>query len=326
MTNEANYDVLGIGSPIVDHIIRVDEEYVQSLEGGKGGMVLIDHEAMSGILEKFHGESTLTVGGSAANTIKGLAQLGCKCAFVGKIGMDPSGHLFSEAIEEMGITPLLTKSATPTAHALCLVTPDGERTMRTYLGAGAEMHPGDLHPSQFKNIKLLHLEGYNLVKGVLVEEAMRMAKESGAQISLDLASYEMVKLYRERLLGLLEEYVDIVIANADEAWALTGLPPEESCHALQKLCNIAVVLFGEGGCWVGQNHTIIHGPPFPSHPIDTTGAGDLFTSGFLHAYLEGKPLPVCARLGNMLGSAVVSVLGTEIPPVTWLKILQSYYE
>jgi len=322
MTYAAKYEVLGIGSPIIDHIIRVDEDYVQSLEGGKGGMVLINHQTMNAILNKFHGEAAMTIGGSAANTIKGLTQLGKNCAFLGKIGLDPSGHDFSKAIDEFHITPLLTTSATPTAHALCLVTPDGERTMRTYLGAGAEMHPEDLTPSQFLGVKLVHLEGYNLVKGMLVEESMRMAKEAGALISIDLASYEMVKMYRERLLDLLEDYVDIVIANADEAWALTGLPPEESCHALQKICTTAVVLFGEGGCWVGQDNLVIHGPPFPINPIDTTGAGDLFTSGFLHGYLEGKPLKECARMGNLLGSAVVSVLGTEIPPVLWTKIKQ----
>lgn len=323
MENCKKYEILGIGAPIIDHIIRVDEAYVRSLEGGKGGMVLIDYETMNGILCNFHGKSALTIGGSAANTIKGLAKLGNSCGFLGKVGTDSAGQVFSKAMDELGIVSLLSKSTTPTAHSLCLVTPDAERTMRTYLGAAANMHSGDLDPAQFEGLRLVHIEGYNLLKGALVETTLRLAKEAGALVSLDLASYEIVRNHRERLLGLIEQYVDVVIANADEAWALHGLPPKESCYELQKLCTTAVVLFGAGGCWVGQNHTIIHGAPFPSNPIDTTGAGDLFSSGFLHGYLNNRPLHECARVGNMLGSAVVSVLGTEIPPVAWERILEN---
>lgn len=317
MKSAQSYDVLGIGSPMIDHIIRVDEAYVQSLDGGKGGMKPISYHTMNAILQKFHGEAALTIGGSAANTIKGLAHLGNRCLFLGKIGKDTHGETFLKTFEELNITSLLATSTTPTAHSLCLITPDGERTMRSYLGAGLEMHASDLHPSHFTDVRLVHLEGYNLLKDELVETAVAMAKEAGALVSLDLSSYEIVQTYRERLLRLIETSVDIVIANADEAWALNGLPPQESCREIQKLSCIAIVLFGAGGCWIGQNNQIMHGAPFPSLPVDTTGAGDLFTSGFLHAYLQNRPLVECAALGNRLGSAVIGVLGTEIPSSFW---------
>ncbi len=323
MPHPNGYDIIGIGAPVVDHIIRVEEEYVQSLEGGKGGMVIINYHTLSEILDQFHGESTLMSGGSGSNTIKGLANLGNQCALWGKIGQDVIGHTYTESIQEHGVFPLMLHSKTPTAHALCLVTPDGERTMRTYLGASQEMCADDLDPAIFEGVKLVHFEGYNLLKGDLPEKGMALAKEHGALVSLDLASYEIVNMNKERLLNLIKSSVDIVIANADEAWALLGLPPEESCHALKDLCEVAVVLFGEGGCWVGKDDEVIHGKPFPAHPVDTTGAGDLFASGFLHAYLQEWSIEECARLGNQTGSAVVQVLGAEIPPVSWEQIKSS---
>ncbi|MEM1282120.1 MAG: adenosine kinase [Chlamydiota bacterium] len=320
MTQSEKYDIIGIGAAVVDHIITVDEEYVSSLEGGKGGMVPVSYQTLSKILDHFDGEATLMAGGSASNTIKGLANFGNRCAFMGKIGRDVTGHTFVESIKDLGIVPILHHSNTPTAHALSLVTPDGERTMRTYLGASEEMCSDDLDPSIFKGVKLVHLEGYNLLKGDLPEKAIALAKQNGAKVSLDLASYEIVNLHKERILEIIRSSVDIVIANADEAWALFGLPPEKSCHLLKNLCEISIVLFGEGGCWVGCDEEVIHGAPFPTHPVDSTGAGDLFASGFLNAYLKGSPLQECARLGNLAGSAVVQVLGAEIPPLGWKKI------
>lgn len=317
MKQSSQYDILGIGAPVVDHIIKVEEEFVDSLEGGKGGMLVINYHTLSEILEKFGGEATLLAGGSGANTIKGLAHLGHSTALWGKIGNDVTGQIFTQSIEEANIAPLLLHSHTPTAHALCLVTPDGERTMRTYLGASLEMYAEDLTPDIFRGVKLVHFEGYNLLKGDLTLEAMKLAKSEGALISIDLASYEIVHSHHDLIKELLQNFVDIVIANADEAWALLGLPPEESCRALNSLCETAVVLFGEGGCWVSQSGTPIHGAPFPAKPVDTTGAGDLFASGFLHAYLKGYPIEECAKLGNRTGSAVVQVLGAEIPPVSW---------
>ncbi|MEC7840446.1 MAG: adenosine kinase [Chlamydiota bacterium] len=320
MTQKANYDILGIGAPIVDHIIRVSEDFIQQLDGGKGGMVMIDHDTLSKLLADLGGEASLIAGGSCSNTIKGLTRFGNRCALWGKVGKDPSRLVFTESLKEQGVTPLMLTSDTPTGHAVCLITPDGERTMRTYFGASLEMTDKDLDPSIFNDIKHLHLEGYNFFKENLVEESIKLAKSAGATISLDLASYEIVNMFKDRIIDILKNGVDIVIANADEAWSLTGLPPEASCHTLKDLCDTAVVLFGEGGCWVGQDNEVIHGAAFPTEPVDTTGAGDLFASGFIHGYLQNLPLPECARLGNLAGSAVVQVLGAEIPPVAWEHI------
>lgn len=324
MTKSPNYEILGIGAPVVDHIIRVSDEFIEHIGGGKGGMVAINYATLENILKEVGEEATLTAGGSSANTIKGLTHYGNKCAFMGKLGKDTTGAVFSESMRLQGVKTLLTASKTlPTAHSLCLVTPDGDRTMRTYLGASQEMDHNDLNDAMFENVKLVHLEGYNLLRGSLVEEAMRRGKEAGALISLDLASYEIVKLYQSRILTLISSYADIVIANADEAMALTGLNPEKSCEMIQTLVDTAVVLIGDKGCWAGRGNTIVHSPAFKVKAIDSTGAGDLFSSGFLHGYLKGLSLEECAALGNKTGSAVVQVLGAEVPSVRWQKILNS---
>jgi len=322
MTVNKNYTILGIGAPVVDHIIRVSEEYIQNLQGGKGGMVLIDHDTLTQLLTDLGGEASLLAGGSCSNTIKGLANFGHSCALWGKVGKDPSRQVFIDSMIDQKVIPLMHTSDTPTAHALCLVTPDGERTMRTYLGASSEMSEKDLDPSIFDTVTHLHLEGYNLFKGNLVEKSIELAKTAGATVSFDLASYEIVNSFKDRIIDILRNGVDIVIANADEARALTGLPPETSCHTLKGLCDTAIVLFGEGGCWVGQGDQVIHGPAFPVKPVDTTGAGDLFASGFLHGFFNDLPLNECARLGNLTGSAVVQVLGAEIPPTAWKRIIR----
>lgn len=321
MTNPKGYNILGIGAPIVDHIIRVDNDFIKTLEGGVGGMIVIDYDTYEQLRNKFGPEATLIAGGSCANTIKGLAHYGHKCAFFGKIGMDASGARFTESISSLSIVPLMLSTSIPTAQTLCLVTPDGERTMRTYLGASEKLMEEDLHPSMFEGVSLVHLEGYNLLKGNLMREAMVLAKEAGAIVSIDLSSYEIVKAFHAPLLELIATYVDILIANADEGWALMGLPPKECCEALRNLCKIGIVLFGEGGCWIGEGSRVIHGPAFPTKAIDTTGAGDLFTSGFLHGYLNGLQLEDCIELGNRTGSAVIEVLGAEIPPMGWSKLL-----
>jgi len=315
-----SYKVLGIGAPVMDHVIRVSDQFIDSIDGGKGGMLQVSFDTLSHLLNTCGSDATLIAGGSCANTIKGLAQLGTACGFTGRLGRDVKGQAFYTALTNEGVTMLPYSVHTPTAQALCLVTPDGERTMRTYFGASEEMQADDLSPSYFEGIELLHLEGYNLLKGSLVERALELAQSAGAKVSLDLASYEIVKAQSKRITKLIAKHVDILIANADEAFALTGLPPEKACSVLKDVCELAVVLFGAGGCWVGNKSDLLHGPSFPAHPIDTTGAGDLFTSGFLHGYLEKMPLATCAKWGNLAGSAVVEVLGAEVPPAQWDKI------
>lgn len=321
-TKSVGHEVLGIGAPIIDYVIEVSEEDLKTLSNGKGGMQVVNQQTLAKILHLHPVSPEHFLGGSGANTIRGLANLGHACAFTGKIGKDVAGKKFLEGMKILGIhTQFLLLSDTPTAQVACLVTPDGERTMRAFLGASEELRIEDLKPEMFEGVKLVHLEGYNLLKPHFTKRAMEMAKAAGATISFDLGSFEIVEKNLDIIVDLLSRYVTIVFANQDESHKLTQISSERSCNILKDICDIAVILMGKEGCLVGTGSKQIACSAFPvQDPIDTTGAGDLFASGFLHGYLQGHSLQDCAHFGALTGAAVVQVHGVEIPQLDWITL------
>lgn len=313
----APVEVLGIGSPLIDHIIPVSDEYLKSIPGSKGGMEGVDYPTFQKILKQAGPRARLTSGGSGANTIKGLANLGHRCALVGKIGLDEAGETFKKSIEALGIYPHLIPSSTHTGQIACLITPDGERTFRDFFGASQELRVEDLKEEFFHGVKLVHIEGYTILNEELTRRAMQLAKKHGAKVSFDLASFELAQNYRKLMVKLLAQHVHILFANTPETRSLTGLDPERGCSVLRDLCDIAVVLMGKEGCWVGSHQQLIRCPAYPVNPLDTTGAGDLFAAGFLHGYLTGKNLHEAAHYGALAAAEVVQVFGAEIPPEIW---------
>ena len=185
------------------------------------------------------------------------------------------------------------------------------------MGASQDIHLDQITPELFKDVKLVHIEGYSLLQGVLPEKVMQLAKAAGAKISFDLASFELVEQFKERILFLLSDFVDIAFANENEIQTLTGLGGEKGCQYLKDICETAVVKQSSKGVWVGQRTSLIHQPALEVQVVDSTGAGDLFASGFLGAYLVGKSLKECAAFGNLIGAAAVQVHGTEIPQEKW---------
>lgn len=321
---EANhYKVLGVGAPCIDILINVENEIIEAV-GAKGGSVPVDTHYIQDILGRLHDKNKiLATGGSCSNTIKGLASFGHVCGFYGKRGEDEYGEKYIENILKLGIVPLVDiVEDSHTQICLCLISPDGDRTMRCLPGAASEMKAHEVSPEIFKDVTLVHMEGYNLYMKdpSFAQTVMQMAKEQGAMISLDLSSFELVSLFKTKILELLNNYVDIVFANADEVKALTGLNPFEGCMALKELCPVAVVMAGKEGCIVGSGSTIITSPGRKVDVVDTTGAGDLFVSGFLHGMLKNLPLEACAIYGNMTGAAVVGVYGAEISSSKWNEI------
>jgi sugar/nucleoside kinase (ribokinase family) len=319
-------EVVGIGSPFVDYIIEVPYEFLMHLEGAKGGMEIVDHDTLEKILKRTGSVPKLLTGGSCANAIRGLAKLGHHTALIGRIGRDNAGRSLLEHFQELKITSHLTEANTPTAQVACLITPDGERTMRAFLGASQEMSESDLKESYFAGTSLVHIEGYTILKGSLAKKSMEMAKAAGVKVSYDLGSFEVVGSYKEELIKLLSSYVNILFANEDEVFALTQLGPEKGCKVLSDLCETVVVLLGDEGCLVSQGKKVIHVPAKKVHAIDTTGAGDLFASGFLHGYLKGKSLEESAYFGTLAGAAVVQVSGVEIPIESWKELRQEIKE
>jgi len=317
--SEKPYEVIGLAPPFVDHIIHVSDEFLATIPGAKGCMEDIDYCTMRSLIEN-SSSGIRTPGGSAANTIRGLAHLQHQCAILGGIGADEEGQWYLKILQDLGIVSLCTTTTTPTSQSVILVTSDGQRTFRSFHGACAEITINDLEACQFEGTRLLHVEGYNLLYEDVARRAMELAKDAGAKVSFDLASFNLVTQHREIIKDLVTNYVDIVFANKGEIEALFGLVPKEGCDALRDTCEIAVVLLGKEGCWIGNNEGLIRCPAYPVKPLDTTGANDLFAAGFLHGYLHHQPLTQCAHNGAIIARAVVQVLGAELPTDTWKEI------
>lgn len=316
-----SYDILGIGAPILDQVMKVSDGYLSTLEGTKGGMMPVSFDSLQNIIAGGGGQVISVPGGCARNTLHGLSRFGERCALLGMVGLDERGKEYKKRLDEQSIHSLLVESSTPTAIVLSLVTPDGERTMRTFQGASTEMRGLHLDPKLFVCPKLVHLEGYTLYNEDLAESAMRLAKAHGAKVSFDLASFETVRRFKGHILYLLENYVDIVFANQEEISVLLGERDEKkACSFLGGMCELSVVLMGPQGCWVNHEEALVHCPAYPVEPLDTTGAGDLFASGFLHGFMRGYPPHICAHYGAIAGRAVVQVMGPVIPHDSWEEI------
>lgn len=301
--------VISIGSPVVDYLT-----FVRTLDFPKGGMIATSYEEFKSLYQKH--KWTLCSGGSSTNTLKGLHHLGHDCTIIGKIGSDDPAQYFIQHTHELGLKTELIFSETPTTQALVFITPEGERTFRTFLGAGAELKPSDLQALWFKEAQLLHMEGYIFNAETVAEKAASLVPAK-TLISLDLSSYETVIAHHKRLIPFITEHVDILFANRLEAYELTSENPETSAKLLQDLAPIIVITDTDKGCYVGSEGKVIHVPVFPINPLDSTGAGDIFASGFLHGKLKGRNLRDCAQMGHRLAREVIQVIGTEIPPPMW---------
>jgi sugar/nucleoside kinase (ribokinase family) len=265
----------------------------------------------------------VVAGGSCSNTLKGIACFGEKSAYIGKIGRDAAGQYYKQSLSKRGVIPLMTESFGRTGQVLCLITSDGQRTMRTCLGASVEMNENDLLPQDFKGVKLVHVEGYSIYNEPLLMQTLKLAKQNQALVSYDMGSFEVVRSFKTKIMEILRDYVDIVFCNKEEAHMLVNGTPEDCVDYLSTLCRVAIVMMGKDGCWVRSGAEKYRCPTKPiANPVDTTGAGDLFASGFLYGYMQGYSLEQCARLGALAGSEVIQVVGAEIPMERYGRIKQ----
>ena len=321
----SDFSVIGVGSPIVDLIAQVSEDFLGNVTGGKGGMVMIDNAELERILALLGRENIKrSPGGSAGNTLFDLARFGVKTALLGTAGSDEAGEFYKSKLIGAGGSAHALRYSTksPTGHCICLVTPDAERTMRPALAAALEFDPASVTEADFAGYTLAHLEGYLLAHSEeKLRYLMRTAKRAGCLISLDLASYEVVTAFRPAILSMLEEFVDIVFANSDEADALFGaVPPVEQLEKLRGLCPAAVVKLGEKGAWADCGEGAVFIPANKVNAIDTTAAGDSFAAGFLYGLLAKKDAAYCGRLGAALAAETVQIFGAELPESAWEKL------
>lgn len=318
-------NILGMGNALVDVLIRVEKDSIlDELQFPKGSMQLIDEVRLQEIEKRIDGfERILVSGGSAANTIHGLAELGIETGFIGSAGGDPWGEFYINDLKNKGVIPKFYQSDKPTGRAMAFLTPDSERTFGTYLGAAIELRPEFLSPELFHGWSVFHIEGYLVQNHDLIESALRLANQAGCIVSLDLASYNVVEDNLEFLKSVVPQYVDILFANQEEAMAYTHKDPELAVDEFASFCRIAIVKTGKDGAWVRSGTEKHHVKGLEANCIDTTGAGDLFAAGFLYGYSREFSLRKCGELGNLLAAAVIEVTGPKISESHWLNIRKS---
>jgi sugar/nucleoside kinase (ribokinase family) len=316
--------ILGIGNALLDILIPATDEMLSQFKLPKGSMQLVDKQTRNSILQATEGiERKFVSGGSAANTIHGLACLGIETGFIGKIGKDEYGNHFEADLKKAGITPMLQYGQAPNGTAIAFVTPDSERTFATYLGAAIEQTPEDLDEFDFSGFDILYIEGYLLQNHSLVEKAMKTAHEKNLKIALDCASYNVVEENRDFLLSVIKNYVDIVFANEEEAKALTGQDPETALQQVAKMCEVVVVKTGSKGSLAAKEGKTYKTGVFPVEKlIDTTGAGDLYAAGFLWAYLSKFPVEKCLQAGSITAANVITEFGARIAAGKWPDIIK----
>jgi sugar/nucleoside kinase (ribokinase family) len=314
--------ILGIGSALVDILTQIpNEQILQELNLPKGSMTYVDAKTSVEIGHQLaYLGNQMASGGSAANTMSGLARLGVEAGFLSKIGEDEIGHFFEKQMNESHVKPLMLKSETPSGRVQALVTPDGERTFATCLGAAAEMCADDIKPELFNGWDIFYVEGYLVANPTMLRKAISTAKDKGLKIAIDLASYNVVEENHDFLLDLVNNYVDIVFANEKEALAFTGMEPEAALHYIAERCEIAVVKVGAKGAFVQRGNEIVTIPPMDAIVIDTTGAGDMWAAGFLAGLVKGKDLQTCGLMGAIVAKNIIEVMGAKMDDARWEKV------
>lgn len=313
--------VLGMGNALVDILVRLNSDSeLGKLK--KGTMTLVDrvgmHDVMLGIQAM---DVQRSAGGSAANTINGLATLGQATGFIGKVGDDEMGAFFRSDMEGRRVHTHLLRGEAETGRCMVLISPDHERTFATHLGAAVELDAADLAEEMFADCAVFHVEGYLVQNHALLETAFRLARKANCTVSLDLASHNTVDDNLEFLRRITQEYVDVVFANEDEARVFTGeADPRRAVEVLNRSAELAVVKVGPEGSLVRKGSEQIQVDAVSARVVDTTGAGDLYAAGFLYALLKNHDLKTCARIGSLLGSRVVEVVGAKMGPDKWAGI------
>jgi sugar/nucleoside kinase (ribokinase family) len=310
-------DVLTIGNAIVDVIAKVDEAFIAREKLVKGSMNLID-EARAEELYGHMGPATEISGGSAGNTAAGVASFGGKAAYFGKVRNDQLGGIFRHDMQAIGVKfeSAPAQDGPATARSFILVTPDGERTMNTYLGACVNLDEGDVDAEIVKASAVTYMEGYLYDKPAAMaafRAAARISQGAGKLTSITLSDSFCVERHREDFLDLIRTSINIVFANETEIKALYKTQSfSGAIDAVRKDCPIAVVTRSEKGSVIVKGSETIEVPAHPvKHVVDVTGAGDLYAAGFLFGYTAGKPLAHCARLGHLAAAEVISHVGAR---------------
>jgi len=310
-------DLVGIGNAIVDIVSNIDDEFLKKNHLEKGSMNLINLEISEKILKDRKVIKQIS-GGSAANTVVSLANLGNNVEFIGRIKDDKFGNFFSKDIKESGASfnSKYVETRASSAHSIILITPDAQRTMCTYLGASTEFEPNNINYESIKMSKYLYLEGYlwdsELAKQAFIKAA-KIAKESKTKIILSLSDSFCVDRHRESFLNLINDFVDILFCNEEELKSLFKEVDLEQCEIkIKSLCELtAITLAEKGSLIVNKNKREFIKPFLFGKAIDTTGAGDIFAGGFIHGLINNLSLNDCGNIGSICAGHIVTQIGSR---------------
>ena len=311
------FDVFGIENPLIDLMVSVPDEFLERIGVGKDKMYLIDlprlHEIVAALGETpIHPEP----GGSCANTMLGMAQLGAKTAYCGKVGRDDYGRVYVRKLEEAGVTSFIKADGHNTGSTVILVTPDAARTMNTYLGACQQLAPPDLPLDGLRKARRLYLTGYLWDTEGQQQAAwlgLKTAKEAGIPVAMSLSDPFCVERHRALFPEVLRDYVDLVFANREEALALTGTGSvDDALRALRELSASVVITLGAEGALIAEGAETVRVAAFPVKAVDTTGAGDAFAAGFLYGKARACALEHCGRIGAYFASRVITQMGPRL--------------
>ena len=315
--SEIRYDVVGIGNAIVDIIGRCDDAFLKARALNKGGMQLVDAATVEG-LYKSMGPAIEISGGSAANTIVGVASFGGRTGFIGRIADDEFGRIFGHDIRAAGVAfnTAPTKGGAPTARSLILVTPDGERTMNTFLGTSPELDHGAIDEAMIAGARIVYLEGYLFDRDeakAAFRKAAAIAARAGRMVALTLSDGFCVDRHRAEFKTLIKDQVDILFANEAEITSLYETTSfDEAAAQAAKDVKLAVLTRSAKGAVIQSEGKSIAVPAAPvAKVVDTTGAGDLYAAGFLYGYALGKDLESCGKLGSLAAAEIISHIGAR---------------
>ena len=314
--------VLGIGNALLDVLLQLENDSTLTEIGiQKGAMDLIQESQMRIIHRAQAGLSRSEApGGSVCNTMRAMACLGAEVGYIGKVGAGTNGRFYENAILKAGVTPHIVHTDGISGCCTILISPDGERTMATFLGPAATLSATEISDEILSVYDCLYIEGYLISNEALFLPILQRAQKAGLKIALDLSNFNIVNGFKDLLTEVIPQYVNILFSNESEAETFTGLNAEKAVRKISEQVEISIVTVGKRGAFIGSQGEVIFIPTSGSSPVDTTGAGDNFAAGFLYGLTKGTSLKQAAQIGSLLAGHVVETIGPQIPDESWSQI------